>query len=75
MTFIFYNRLTVLLLIRRGLTRLNQQLLRLLKMLPEWDEWEGESVGSCKEKKEKKYRERHENGDCRESLYSGSDIP
>ena len=70
-----HYRLVVLLLIRRGLTRLNQQLLKLLKLLPEFDEWERDSLDSLKEKKEKKYSVKHENGDFRESLYSGGDIP
>ena len=72
--YILNCRLIVLLLIRRGLTKLNEQLLRLVKMMPEGDEWERDSLDSCREKN-KKSREKPENGDCRESCYSNSDLP
>ena len=39
-----YYRLLVLLLIRRGLNKLNNQLRKVIKLIPECEEWERDSM-------------------------------
>ena len=68
----------VLLLIRRGLNKLNNQLRKVIKLLPECEEWDRDSMDTSMERgkgvRGKEYM-RKENGDCRDNLYVGSEVP
>ena len=61
--------LVVLILIRRGLNRINNQLGRVMEMLPECWDWDKESVDRDKDRGKK------ENGLCKENIYMGRDMP
>ena len=64
-------------MIRRGLNKLNNQLRKVIKLLPECEEWDKDSMDTTMEREKvgrvKDYMER-ENGDCRDSLYVGSEV-
>ena len=61
-----------MLLIRRGLNKLNNQLRKVIKLLPECAEWDKESMDTTMERG-KDYMKR-ENGDCRDTLYVNSEV-
>ena len=66
-----------MLLIRRGLNKLNNQLRKVIKLLPEFEEWDKESMDTTMERgkveRGKDYMKR-ENGDCRDNLYVCSEV-
>ena len=63
--------------IRRGLNKLNNQLRKVIQLLPECEEWDKDSMDTNMEGgkvgRGKDYIKR-ENGDCRDSLYVGSEV-
>ena len=69
----------VLLLIRRGLNRLNNQLRKIIKLLPECEEWDRDSLDTTMEGgkvgrvKGKEYMNR-ENNECKDSMYVASEV-
>ena len=70
-------RLVVLLLIRRGLNRLNNQLRKIIKLLPVCEEWDRDSMDTTMERgkvgRGKDYMKR-ENGECRDNMYVASEV-
>ena len=67
----------VLLLIRSGLKKLNNQLRKVIKLLPQCEEWDKDSMDTNKERgrvgKGMDYMKR-ENGDYRDSVYVSSEV-
>ena len=69
----------VLLLIRRGLNRLNNQLRKIIKLLPECEEWDRDSLDTTMEGgkvgrgKGKDFMKR-ENNEFRDSMYVASEV-